>query len=141
MLKTRDSLGRSSGSPSARPAPQVLVVDDDADILALVTTRLSRAGYRVLSARDGAEGLKLALEHVPDVIVLDVTMPLMDGYEVTEELRKLEQTRNLPVLLLTARAAERDVERGVAAGATDYLTKPFSPQELATRVAALVNAG
>ena len=128
-----------SEAPATNAPPRILVVDDDADILALVTTRLTRAGYRVLSARDGAEGLALALEHVPDVVVLDVSMPLMDGYEVTSELRKVEKTRNVPVLLLTARAAEHDVELGVAAGATDYLTKPFSPQELATRVAALVN--
>lgn len=141
MRQANDSFGLSPGGTVADAPRRVLVVDDDPDILALITTRLTRVGYRVLTARDGAEGLKLALEHVPDVVVLDVTMPLMDGYEVTSELRRLEKTRAVPVLLLTARAAERDVERGFAAGATDYLTKPFSLQELSTRVDALVTVG
>jgi DNA-binding response OmpR family regulator len=116
----------------------VLVADDDPDILDLVTFRLDRAGYEVVQARDGQEALDTALARAPDLCVLDVMMPRLDGYEVTRRLREAESTRSVPVILLTARAQESDVERGFGAGATDYMRKPFSPQELRARVEALL---
>jgi DNA-binding response OmpR family regulator len=116
----------------------VLVADDDPDILDLVTFRLDRAGYEVVQARDGQEALDTALARAPDLCVLDVMMPRLDGYEVTRRLREAESTRSVPVILLTARAQESDVERGFDAGATDYMRKPFSPQELRARVEALL---
>ena len=116
----------------------VLVADDDPDILDLVTFRLDRAGYEVVQARDGQEALDAALARTPDLCVLDVMMPLLDGYEVTRRLRATEATRSVPVILLTARVQESDVERGFEAGATDYVKKPFSPQELRARVEALL---
>jgi DNA-binding response OmpR family regulator len=116
----------------------VLVADDDPDILDLVTFRLDRAGYEVVQARDGQEALDTALARTPDLCVLDVMMPRLDGYEVTRRLRETESTQSVPVILLTARVQEADLERGFGVGATDYMRKPFSPQELRARVEALL---
>jgi DNA-binding response OmpR family regulator len=119
-------------------SPLVLVADDDRDILSLVTFRLERSGYRVLQASDGAEALELAREQAPDLAVLDLMMPRLTGLEVTRALRGDERTRDLPVILLTARVQEDDVRAGLDAGATAYVAKPFSPQELRDRVDALL---
>ena len=116
--------------------PLVLVADDDPDILALVRFRLERDGYEVLSALDGETALDLALARTPDLALLDVMMPRLDGYEVTRRLRKHGPTTTIPIILLTARVQEPDVERGFQAGADDYVTKPFSPQMLGQRVQA-----
>jgi DNA-binding response OmpR family regulator len=116
--------------------PLVLVADDDPDILALVRFRLERDGYEVLSAPDGETALDLALARTPDLALLDVMMPLLDGYEVTRRLREHGPTATIPIILLTARVQEPDVERGFEAGADDYVTKPFSPQALGERVQA-----
>ena len=118
--------------------PVILAADDDEDILQLVAFRLGRAGYRVLQARDGEEALALAMEHEPDLAVLDVGMPKMDGLEVARRLRAAEATKNIPIIMLTARAQDTDVQGGFEAGANDYLRKPFSPKELRTRVQALL---
>jgi DNA-binding response OmpR family regulator len=118
--------------------PLVLVADDDEDIRSLVTFRLERAGYRVVTAADGEHALSLALEHSPDLAILDVMMPRLDGYELTRRLRQHEATKSMPVILLTARAQEADVERGFEVGADDYIRKPFSPQELRARVQAIL---
>ncbi len=114
--------------------PVLLVADDDEDILALVQMRLARSGYEVVVARDGEEALRLAQERQPDLAVLDWMMPKATGVEVLRALRAHGDTAEIPVLLLTARAGERDVAEGLAAGADDYISKPFSPQELASRV-------
>jgi DNA-binding response OmpR family regulator len=116
--------------------PLVLIADDDLDILMLVRFRLEKAGYAVISASDGQTALDLALEREPDLAVLDAMMPRLDGYEVTRELRRREATRGMPVILLTARVQEADVQRGLEAGADEYVPKPFSPQELGARVQA-----
>jgi DNA-binding response OmpR family regulator len=118
--------------------PLVLVADDDPDILALVTFRLERAGYDVVAANDGGDALRLAVERAPDLAVLDVMMPKLDGYEVTTRLRQNERTRRMPVILLTARVQEADIARGFEVGADDYVKKPFSPQELGARVQAIL---
>lgn len=118
--------------------PVVLVADDDPDILMLVSFRLDRAGYDVIQAQDGEEAVRLAVEHEPDLAVLDVMMPKLDGYEATRKLRSHESTSRLPVILLTARVQEADVARGFEAGADDYVKKPFSPQELGARVQAVL---
>ena len=116
----------------------VLVADDDPDIQSLVVLRLERSGYRVLRASDGQEALDLALSELPDLAVLDITMPKLDGCEVTRSLRAHAQTVAMPVILLTARVQEDDVERGMAAGATEYVKKPFSPHELGARVTSIL---
>ena len=116
--------------------PVVLAADDDDDILELVAFRLERSGDTVLRARDGEEALRLAEEQTPDIAVLDVGMPKLDGLELTRLLREREATSTIPIILLTAWVQESDIERGFEAGATDYMRKPFSPTELAARVQA-----
>jgi DNA-binding response OmpR family regulator len=111
-------------------APLVLCADDDADIRALLTIRLERAGFRVAQAADGEQALSLARELSPDVLVLDVMMPRLSGTEVLLALRGDEATAAIPVVLLSARAQEADVERGLEAGADAYLAKPFQAPEL-----------
>lgn len=120
------------------PSPVVLVADDDEDIRALVAFRLERVGYRVLTAVDGAEALSLAVERRPDLALLDLSMPKLDGFEVTRCIRREDGIGRMPVILLTARAQEADVARGFESGADDYVKKPFSPQELAARVQAIL---
>jgi DNA-binding response OmpR family regulator len=127
-----------SEEASEREQPVVLAADDDEDILELVAFRLERSGYTVLRARDGQEALDLALEARPDLAVLDVMMPKLDGFELTRRLRAEEATRRMPIILLTARAQDTDVDQGFDAGADDYIRKPFSPQELRTRVQAIL---
>jgi DNA-binding response OmpR family regulator len=117
----------------------ILVADDDDDILLLVTTRLRRDGFDVIEARTGEEALTLARERRPDVAVLDVGMPGLDGLEVLERIRADEGLRPMRVLLLTAKAQESDVRRGYDAGADAYVRKPFSPAELSTRVRRLLD--
>ena len=121
-----------------RERPVVLAADDDEDILELVVFRLTRSGYTVVQARDGEQALELARAEKPDLAVLDVMMPKMDGFELTRRLRAEEATSQMPIILLTARAQDADVDRGFESGADDYLRKPFSPQELSTRVQAIL---
>jgi DNA-binding response OmpR family regulator len=121
-------------SVHAQTRPLVLVAEDDEDILALVVFDLEDEGYEVLTARNGREAIALALERRPDLVLLDVAMPDLDGYEVTRRLRADESTRGTPVVLLTARAQVKDVIAGFEAGANDYVTKPFRPDELRTRL-------
>jgi DNA-binding response OmpR family regulator len=116
--------------------PLVLVADDDPDILSLVTLRLERDGYEVIGAPDGERAVEEALERTPDLALIDVSMPKLDGYEVTERLRQHEPTSAIPVILLTARVQDSDVARGIEAGADDYVKKPFSTADLRTRVQA-----
>lgn len=117
---------------------RILVVDDEPDITALVAYHLAKAGYRVSTAGSGPDALKAAREERPDVVVLDLMLPGVSGYDVLQELRARPETRDVGVILLTARREEVDRVRGLALGADDYLTKPFSPQELTLRVAALL---
>jgi DNA-binding response OmpR family regulator len=127
-----------SGAASAREQPLVLAADDDEDILDLVAFRLERSGYTVIVARDGEEALELAAKELPDLAVLDVMMPKVDGFEVTRRLRADEVTSRMPIILLTARSQDADVQQGFDAGADDYLRKPFSPDELRARVQAIL---
>jgi DNA-binding response OmpR family regulator len=115
---------------------QLLVIEDDLDIRDLVTFKLEQIGYDVRSATDGLTGLDLAAEVTPDLVVLDIMMPRMSGFDVCRELRARETTARTPIIILTAKAQEADVERGFALGATDYIVKPFSPREFVSRVRA-----
>ncbi|HXZ55970.1 MAG TPA: response regulator transcription factor [Gaiellaceae bacterium] len=112
---------------------RVLVVDDENDIRGLVRELLERAGYDVLEAPDGNEGLRIFYAEHPDIVVLDVSMPGLTGWDVLERIRELSDA---PVIMLTARAEELDKVRGLRAGADDYVTKPFGRQELLARVEA-----
>jgi DNA-binding response OmpR family regulator len=118
--------------------PLILIADDDPDILALVSFRLERAGYEVVQARNGEEAVQVALARQPDLAVIDVMMPRIDGYEATRQLRQHEGTSRMPIILLTARVQGEDIARGFDAGADDYVKKPFSPQELGSRVQAVL---
>jgi two-component system response regulator MtrA len=112
----------------------VLIADDDEDILALVRATIERSGHEVMTVADGEAALSAMAERRPDLAVLDVAMPELDGLEVLRRLRADDETRDLPVILLTAQAQAADVERGFATGASAYVRKPFSPRDLATRV-------
>jgi DNA-binding response OmpR family regulator len=116
----------------------VLVVEDDADIAELIRHSLERAGHTVDQLASGREVLAHARRHTPDVIVLDLMLPGMDGLLVCQALRADEQTAAIPVIVVTARGEEFDRVRGLELGADDYVTKPFSPRELAARVNALL---
>jgi len=118
---------------------RVLAADDDPDILDLISYRLERSGCEVIRASDGEQALELAISRQPDLAVLDVMMPKIDGYEVTRRLRANPDTAGIKVILLTASAQEPDVVKGFEAGADDYMTKPFSPQELRLRLVAVAN--
>ena len=125
---------------TAAPATgeRVLVVDDEADIVALVAYHLAKSGYRVSTASTGLDALEAARRERPALVVLDLMLPGLSGYEVLEQLRASDSTRDIAVLMLTARREEHDRIRGLTLGADDYLTKPFSPQELVLRVAAIL---
>ena len=119
-----------------RPMPRILVVEDERPMRTVLHDCLERQGYRVLLAEDGAVALELALREKPDLIVLDIMMPRLDGLAVCAELRRL--ARPVPVLMLTAKGTVEDRVRGLDAGADDYLVKPFSREELLARVRALL---
>ncbi len=122
----------ANGTPSG--GERILVVDDEPDIVALVVYHLAKAGFRISTASNGADALRLAQQDRPALIVLDLMLPGMSGLEVLEQLRADESGQDIAVLLLTARRDEPDRIKGLSSGADDYLTKPFSPQELVLRV-------
>ena len=122
----------------ARTPERVLVVDDEPDIVALVAYHLAKSGYRVATAANGRDALDVVRRERPALVVLDLMLPDLSGYEVLEQLRADEATRHVAVLMLTARREEPDRIRGLSLGADDYLTKPFSPQELVLRVGAIL---
>jgi len=123
---------------AAASEQRVLVVDDEPDIVALVAYHLAKAGYRVSTASTGPDALEAARREHPSLIVLDLMLPGLSGYEVLEQLRAGDASRDVPVLMLSARREEEDRIRGLSLGADDYLTKPFSPQELVLRVGAIL---
>jgi two-component system phosphate regulon response regulator PhoB len=125
----------TQSSPSAE---RILVVDDEPEIVALVAYHLAKAGYRVATASTGEEALEAARRDRPSLMVLDLMLPGLSGFEVLEQLRAEDATRDIAVLLLSARREEPDRLRGLSTGADDYLTKPFSPAELVLRVGAIL---
>jgi two-component system response regulator VicR len=125
----------SMGANTSTDDLTILVVDDEPNILEVVSAYLRRELYRVVTAADGEEALKQAAEHNPDLIVLDVMLPKLDGLEV---VRRIRATSNTPIIMLTARGEETDKLVGLGMGADDYLTKPFSPRELVARIKAVL---
>jgi len=109
---------------------KILAVDDEKHIVRLVQVNLERAGYTVVTANDGKEALQKVADENPDLVVLDVMMPYMDGFEVLQNLRRSPATRDIPVIMLTAKAQDADVFKGWQSGVDCYLTKPFNPMEL-----------
>jgi DNA-binding response OmpR family regulator len=126
-------------SPDGRNDKLILIADDDGDVLDLVRFRLDQGGYDTITAGNGEEALKLARERLPDLCVLDVMMPKLNGFQVVQALRDARTTEGIPVLLLTATVQDRDIAHGLEVGADDYLRKPFDPHELQARVAALLD--
>lgn len=120
--------------PKARVKPKILVVDDEPDALELISFNLKNAGLDVVTASDGETALQRARAHLPDLILLDLMLPEVDGLEVCKILRRDPATAALPIIMVTARAAEMDRVLGLELGADDYVTKPFSPRELVLRV-------
>jgi two-component system phosphate regulon response regulator PhoB len=118
--------------------PKILVVDDEPDAIELLKVNLKAAGYEVIAAADGEEALKKARAVLPDLIVLDVMLPEVDGLEVCKILRRDQRVSAIPIIMLTAKAAEIDRVLGLELGADDYVTKPFSPRELVLRVKRLL---
>jgi DNA-binding response OmpR family regulator len=119
-------------------AKTVLVIDDEPELVKLLDYNLTKAGYVALSARDGEKGLAAARQHHPDLVILDVMMPGLDGWEVCKRLRADPATASVPLLMLTAKAEEGDRVLGLELGADDYVTKPFGVNELLARVKALL---
>jgi DNA-binding response OmpR family regulator len=117
----------------------VLVVDDDPDVCDLVTYKLEQSGFDVRRASDGDAAIREVAAKIPDLVLLDVMMPGISGLEVLEQWRAHSATAAMPVIMLTAKAQEGDVERGFELGADDYVVKPFSPRELARRVTAVIS--
>jgi phosphate regulon transcriptional regulator PhoB len=121
--------------------PKILIVDDEADVVELIEFNLRSAGYDVISADDGLAAVKKAKESSPDLIVLDLMLPELDGTEVCKQLRRDPITARIPIIMLTAKAAEIDRVLGLELGADDYVTKPFSPRELVLRIRGLLRRG
>ena len=116
------------------PKKKILAVDDERHIVRLIQVNLERAGYQVITAYDGREALKKIEQEHPDLVVLDVMMPYMNGLETMKQIRSNPKTHSLPVIMLTAKAQDQDAFRGYEYGADIYLTKPFNPVELLTFV-------
>ncbi len=120
------------------PKGLILIIDDERDLIELVSYNLAKEGYRVLGARHGESGLQMATDEHPDLIVLDLMLPGIDGLEVCRRLRSGAQTKRIPIIMLTAKNTESDRVVGLELGADDYVTKPFSPRELAARIKAVL---
>jgi two-component system phosphate regulon response regulator PhoB len=117
---------------------KILVVDDEEDILELLTFNLEREGYRVIGAQSGEKAVKLAQSQTPDLIVLDLMLPGIDGLEVAKILKNDSKAKDIPIVMLTAKGEEADIVSGLELGADDYVTKPFSPRVLLARVRAVL---
>jgi CheY-like chemotaxis protein len=113
---------------------KILVVDDERDNVTLITSRLNANKYQTVSASDGKGCIKKAIEEKPDLIILDIIMPGLSGFEVARQLKKDERTKNIPIIMLTALAQEKDLSEGIEAGAVCFISKPFNPVDLITEV-------
>lgn len=120
------------------PNEKILLVDDEEDILELVRYNLDKEGYATVSAMTGEQALEIARKSIPDLIVLDLMLPGIDGLEVTRILRKDDETADIPIVMLTAKGEETDIVTGLELGANDYISKPFSPRELIARIRAIL---
>lgn len=116
----------------------ILIIEDERDIVELVRVNLEKDGYKVSSAYTGEDGLQAARQHIPDLILLDLMLPGMDGLEVCRKLREEKETRAIAIVMLTAKQEESDIVTGLEVGADDYLTKPFSPRVLVAHIRAVL---
>src|SRR5215470_18472766 len=134
---TVSTLALPAAIRTAMAKPRILIIEDERGLTEVLSYNLQREGYEVLVAHDGQEGLRKAQMQLPDLVLLDLMLPTMDGLDVCRELRAGERTRNVPILMLTAKAEETDQVVGFSMGADDYVTKPFSIKVLIQRIRAL----
>jgi len=120
---------------------QIVVVEDEPDILEVLSYNLTREGFKVSASLDGAEGLALIEKKLPDLVLLDLMLPSLDGLEICRLLKSKPQTEHIPIIMVTAKGEESDVVLGLGVGADDYIPKPFSPKELIARVKAVLRRG
>ena len=120
-------------------AKKILIIEDDRNSTRLAEYTLQQAGYEIITASEGIEGLRKALAEHPDLIILDIMLPGLDGYEVCHRLRQKPETATLPILMISAKAHQEDKDTGFRAGADDYLTKPVDPLEMLAKVNALLS--
>lgn len=125
-------------SASQETEVKILVAEDEKDIRELVSITMSLAGYKVWTAKDGQEALEMAQEVLPDLILMDVRMPKMTGYEACMAMKEVDSLKNIPIVFLSAKGQETEIQQGLAAGATAYILKPFAPGELTMRVRELL---
>lgn len=118
---------------------KILVAEDEKDILDLITFTLQLGGFEVIQASDGLEALEKAILEAPDLILLDIRMPKLTGYDVCKKLKENEATRNTPVVFISAKGQEAEIKQGMELGAIDYIVKPFAPDELIEKMKDLLN--
>jgi two-component system alkaline phosphatase synthesis response regulator PhoP len=117
---------------------KILIAEDERDIRDLITFTLRFAGYEVIAASNGEEAVTLALQEIPDLIITDVRMPRMNGYEACEKIKAEEKTKHIPVIFLSAKGQEAEIQTGMNVGADEYLLKPFAPDQLTSRIQAVL---
>jgi two-component system alkaline phosphatase synthesis response regulator PhoP len=117
---------------------KILIAEDERDIRDLITFTLRFAGYEVIAASNGEEAVALALQEIPDLILSDVRMPRMNGYEVCEKIKAQEKTKHIPVIFLSAKGQDTEIQTGIDVGAAEYLLKPFAPDQLTSRIQAVL---
>ena len=125
---------------AAKKKIRILIAEDERDIRDLINITLGFAGYEVIPTNNGEEAYQAALREIPDLILLDVRMPRMTGYEVCKLLKEQESTQKIPVIFLSAKGQESEVKTGLEVGAEEYILKPFSPDELVTRIEAILKS-
>ena len=139
LLPPEDGSDSSKGNAAHNPMPEtILLIEDEEDVSDLIRYHLRKAQFRVLSARDGAEGIETAMEQRPDAVVLDIMMPRFNGFEVAKKLKADPLTEPIPILFLSAKGEAESRIKGLELGADDYLSKPFSPRELVLRIQSLL---
>jgi two-component system phosphate regulon response regulator PhoB len=139
---TRKSQGTLRGCRlNAVATGRIVVIEDEADILEVIRYNLAREGYKVITSRDGEEGLATVRKEAPDLLLLDLMLPGLDGIEICRRLKEDPVTRPIPIVMVTAKGEESDIVLGLGVGADDYVAKPFSPKELLARVKAVLRRG
>ena len=117
---------------------KILIIEDEEDIMTALQIRLVAAGYKVITASDGSEGLRQARTAGPDLIILDIMLPKLDGYQIARMLKYDENYRNIPIIMLTAKVQQSDIKQGLESGADAYMTKPFKGEELLAQIEKLL---
>ncbi|MET0067752.1 MAG: response regulator [Candidatus Thiodiazotropha sp.] len=146
MIKNLFRKGREDSEDSSTPVTgetkgRILVVDDSPTEIVVFKKILEKQGYQILVAKDGQEGVDMAKQELPDLILMDVVMPVLNGFQATRLLKNDESTTNIPVIMVTTKDQQTDINWGMRQGATEYLVKPVAPAELLSKIRTLINAG